>query len=109
MRGWPSVPPSAFVFLTEAGSDAANKMSSRIDTATDRARSCPAAGVCSRAVSAGMTSAATDSSSISETRRALVCSKNCLPFFAPPTTKARPSTSRTFARIEPTIVAVATS
>ncbi len=46
---------------------------------------------------------------MSETRRAPLMSKRWTPFRAPPTTKASPSTSRTFARTEPTIVAVATS
>ena len=71
--------------------------------------SCPAAGVCSPAVSVGIIIAAT----ASKVRLAIIrgaCAGKCwVPCRRPPAKNASPSTNRLFPRIEPTIAACTTS
>lgn len=69
----------------------------------DNRFSCPAAGLCSSAVRAGTSRAATDSSSISPMIRAVPAAKVSRPRRRPPTRNASPSTSSTFARMDPTM------
>ena len=76
---------------------------------TDSDFSCPAAGVCKAAVSEGMSRAITERTSSRAVVRARSTVKVCGPWRTPPTTNARPRTSRTLDRIEPTIVPWTTS
>ncbi len=67
--------------------------------------SCPAAGVCSPAVSVGIINAATASKVRLAIIRGACEEKRCVPCRKPPTTNASPNTNKLFPRIEPTMAA----
>ena len=97
------------VLRSVAGRDKANRASSTIEMITESSRSWPSAGVCKAAVNAGIARMKTASTSIRPRLRLCSPENFCLPCLRPPARKANPSTSKTLASIEPTIVERTTS